>query len=136
MTKPSLGQAISIKVKYQRGVLSALELKAIVEGLIEEANQDSDLGRVSKVDLALWTISFHGAGRSHGRAVGGAGTVVAEGCQGGASTRLASAAVAGRPVPSVPHAQRLVGGHVRRAQEVNERPERRRRSEEPRYPDR
>jgi hypothetical protein len=45
MTKPSLGQAMSIKVKYQRGVLSASELNAIVEGLIEEANQDSDLER-------------------------------------------------------------------------------------------
>ncbi|MEV7915660.1 transposase, partial [Streptomyces fimicarius] len=37
-------------------------------------------------------ITVHGSGRSHGRAVGGAGAVVAEGCQVGAAALLASAA--------------------------------------------
>lgn len=36
-------------------------------------------GSVSKVDLERWMITVHGAARSHGRAVGGAGAVVAEG---------------------------------------------------------
>ncbi|ROR00385.1 putative transposase of IS4/5 family DUF4096 [Streptomyces sp. 2132.2] len=36
-------------------------------------------------------ITVHGAGRSHGRAVGGAGTAVADGCQGGATTNRGSA---------------------------------------------
>ncbi|MDG4857058.1 IS5 family transposase [Streptomyces sp. T-3] len=38
-------------------------------------------------------ITVHGLGRSHGRAVGGAGAVVAEGDEGGTAARLASAAV-------------------------------------------
>lgn len=36
-------------------------------------------GSVSKVDLERWMITVHGAARSHGRAVGGAEAVVAEG---------------------------------------------------------
>lgn len=47
-------------------------------------------------------ITFMGAGRSHGRAVGGAGAVVAEGSQGRASTAYGSgsgpAFRGGRPV--------------------------------------
>jgi hypothetical protein len=38
-------------------------------------------------------ISVHGSGRSHGRTVGRAGAVVAEGHEGRAATHLASAAV-------------------------------------------
>lgn len=62
-------------------------------------------------------ITVHGSGRSHGRAVGNAGAVVAEGDEGGAAARLASAAADRRH--TVPGPDRCsVAGRARRVRAV------------------
>ncbi|MET8573117.1 hypothetical protein, partial [Streptomyces sp. NPDC004783] len=61
--------------------VSPLTVHELVKGVAE----DPELG------ISLM-ITGHGSGRSHGRAVGGAGAVVAEGHEDGAAAGLASAA--------------------------------------------